>query len=142
MSNQIRNQFRELIQRMGLLEEQQTKCCNLSLSQCHVLTEIGDSEGLSVNDLSEKLNLDKSTTSRHVTKLVNSGLIDRLENPSDRRYFTLSLTETGKSTYLSIDDTMDKYYSSLIKSLSKDEQNQIITALDLVKKAIDNLGCC
>jgi len=142
MKNDIREQFKDLIQRMGLLEEQQTKCCDLSLVQCHVLTEVGNSEGLSVNDLSLKLNLDKSTTSRHITNLVKSGLINRLENPTDRRYFTLSLTESGTETYSSINDTMDGYYDQLLKSLSLDQQKQISDAMGLISEAINQLGCC
>ena len=142
MKDDIREQFKELIQKMGLLEEQQTKCCDLSLVQCHVLTEVGNSEGLSVNDLSLKLNLDKSTTSRHITNLVKSGLINRLENPTDRRYFTLSLTESGTETYSSINDTMDGYYDQLLKSLSLDQQKQISDAMGLISEAINQLGCC
>jgi len=142
MKDDIREQFKELIQKMGLLEEQQTKCCDLSLVQCHVLTEVGNSEGLSVNDLSIKLNLDKSTTSRHITNLVKSGLINRLENPTDRRYFTLSLTESGTETYSTINDTMDGYYDQLLKSLSMDQQQQISDALGLISEAINQLGCC
>jgi len=142
MKNDIRGQFKDLIQRMGLLEEQQTKCCDLSLVQCHVLSEVGDSEGLSVNDLSTKLNLDKSTTSRHITNLVKAGLIDRLENPTDRRYFTLSLTKSGMETYSSINDTMDDYYEQLLKSLTEDQQQQISDAFELISEAINQLGCC
>jgi len=142
MKNDIREQFKDLIQRMGLLEEQQTKCCDLSLVQCHVLTEVGNSEGLSVNDLSVKLNLDKSTTSRHITNLVKSGLINRLENPSDRRYFTLSLTKSGMETYSTINETMDGYYDQLLKSLTMDQQQQISDALALISGAINQLGCC
>lgn len=142
MKNDIRGQLRDLIQKMGLLEEQQTKCCDLSLVQCHVLSEVGDSEGLSVNDLSLKLNLDKSTTSRHITNLVKSGLIDRLENPTDRRYFTLSLTKSGTQTYSTINETMDDYYDQLLKSLTENQQQQISDALELISKAINQLGCC
>ncbi len=142
MKNQIRNQFKELIQRMGLLEEQQTKCCNLSLVQCHVLTEVGDTEGMSINELSEKLHLDKSTTSRHVSNLVKSNLVSRVENTQDRRYFTLHLTDLGKTTYKSINNTMDHYYATLLDSLSKEEQEKVNEALKLVKNAIDDLGCC
>ena len=142
MKNDIRGQFKDLIQKMGLLEEQQTNCCDLSLVQCHVLSEVGDSEGLSVNDLSVKLNLDKSTTSRHITNLVKSGLIDRLENPTDRRYFTLSLTKSGTVTYSTINETMDDYYDRILKSLTEDQHQQISDALELISKAINQLGCC
>lgn len=142
MKQLIRNQFRELIQKMGLLEEQQTKCCELSLVQCHALTEVGDLDGLSVNDLAQRLNLDKSTTSRHVSNLVDRGLIDRLENPEDRRYFTLHLSGKGKDTYLSIEDTMDAYYETLMNSLTPKEQDKIMDALALLIKAINQLDCC
>jgi DNA-binding MarR family transcriptional regulator len=142
MKHLMREQFREVIQKMGLLEEQQTKCCELSLVQCHVLTEVGMFDGQSVNELAEKLNLDKSTTSRHITNLVKYGLVDRLENTEDRRYFTLHLTPSGKETYLSIESTMDDYYEKLLQSLTKSEQEEIEHALDLLNKAISGLGCC
>lgn len=138
----IRKQLNDLVQKMGLLDEQQTNCCQLSLMQCHTLTAIGSQEGLSIMDLANQLTLDKSTTSRHVSNLVDAGLVIRKENSDDRRYFSLALTPSGQATHQSINATMDTYYEKLLSFLTSEEKEMIQVALDRLIKAVDQTGCC
>ena len=77
----LRELLRTLIRKLGLLERSEAVCCEVTLSQCNALVEIGRVGVLSVNQLADRLNLDKSTVSRVSDKLVLDGLLLRQEDP-------------------------------------------------------------
>ena len=66
----LRENARLLIRRLGLLEKDNAGCCCVTMPQCHVIVEVGRHKTLSVNDLAQLLNLDKSSVSKTVDKLV------------------------------------------------------------------------
>jgi MarR family transcriptional regulator, 2-MHQ and catechol-resistance regulon repressor len=71
-------------------------CCHdLSVTQCHALTLVGQEGPLSMNDLAARLYLDKSTTSRVVAALERKGYAAREANPADRRALRLTATPEG-----------------------------------------------
>lgn len=101
MSNKIINSpierftrilFSKVIQRLAIVTSEE----HLSFSQVAAL-HIVDREGVvNVNDLSTRLNLSMSATSRMVDELVKKDLIERKEDQENRRAKTLSLTPSGK----------------------------------------------
>ena len=98
---QLRVLEREVIREL----EAQTDCCGVTLAQCHVLLELADSI-LSLSGLSELLSLDRSTLSRTVDGLVKAGLVERSDDPSDRRTLRLVLTPAGTAKVAYIDETV------------------------------------
>src|SRR3989304_5337919 len=74
-------------------------CCNcVTLAQCHTLMEIENMGIISVTELAKCMSLDKSTVSRTVDSLVNTGLIKREIPSENRRMALINLTETGQKT--------------------------------------------
>jgi len=68
----------------------------LSPAQAEVLRILGDHDGLTLNGVGEMLVCDSgSNPSRLVERLVRAGLIERTEDPDDRRRIRLSLTPQG-----------------------------------------------
>lgn len=101
MSNKIINSpierftrilFSKVIQRLAVVTSEE----HLSFSQVAAL-HIVDREGIvNVNDISTRLNLSMSATSRMIDELVKKDLIERKEDQENRRAKTLSLTPSGK----------------------------------------------
>ena len=101
MSNKIINSpierftrilFSKVIQRLAVVTSEE----HLSFSQVAAL-HIVDREGIvNVNDISTRLNLSMSATSRMIDELVKKDLIERKEDQENRRAKTLSLTTSGK----------------------------------------------
>jgi DNA-binding MarR family transcriptional regulator len=67
----------------------------LTPSQAEVLRCLAEADGLSLNALGRRLVCETGSPSRLVTSLVDRGLIERQDNPGDRRQVTLSLSEAG-----------------------------------------------
>lgn len=62
-----------------------------------LLAVIDDAGRLRGMDLVERLNLDKSTVSRQLARLVELDLVERVADPSDGRARLVQLTESGRT---------------------------------------------
>lgn len=68
---------------------------NLSIRQFNILYHLNQGQGLSINELSNHLLCDKSNTTRLVERMKQDGLVTREQDPNDRRYVSVRLTEEG-----------------------------------------------
>lgn len=101
MSNKIINSpierftrilFSKVIERLAVVVSEE----HLSFSQIAALHIIDREKAVKVNDISTKLNLSMSATSRLIDELVKKELIERKEDLENRRAKVLSLTGSGK----------------------------------------------
>ncbi|GEO21464.1 MarR family winged helix-turn-helix transcriptional regulator [Cyclobacterium qasimii] len=68
---------------------------NLTYPQYLVLMVLWESDGISVNQIKEKLLLDTNTLSPLLKRIEGMGLIKRLRSTADERSVIVSLTEEG-----------------------------------------------
>lgn len=69
---------------------------DLSVPQCDVLTTLTEREGLSQQELAERLYVTKGNISGLIDRLVASGLVERRSLQGDRRSHAIFLTPAGK----------------------------------------------
>lgn len=99
MNQKYIQQFRECfrILEREIFFQNTASCCNgVSLSQCHALLEIENNDKISVTELAQNMQLDKSTVSRTVDGLVKMDMVDRVIPDENRRKAILNLTEKAK----------------------------------------------
>lgn len=137
----LRESIRKLERKLGVLEGSELSCCKVSLAQCHALVEIGRAKAISLNELAELLNLENSTMSRTVSKLVNSGYVKRDIDSTDRRYLTISLTESGQDLFNRIETGMGSYYQNIFSQIAENKRDQVIESLNLLLNAVDKSNC-
>lgn len=101
---------------------------NLSLRQLNALVHLGNSDGLSINELSTHLLCDKSNATRIVEMMKQEGLVTRQPNPNDRRYVSVRLTEAGERLRNAAEATQRAYVEDRLKIFSPEEQ-QILSEL-------------
>ncbi len=135
-SKQLRENIRILERKLGVLQDTEYSCCEISMAQCHALVEIGRAESISLNELAELLNLENSTMSRTVNNLVNSGLVERELDPKDRRYVSIKLTESGIKVFEGIEKNMDLYFQKVLESIPSNKQKQVIESLQILLEAV------
>ncbi len=138
----LRELIRILERKLGVLKETQNSCCSITLGQCHALVEIGRSGSISLNELAELLNLENSTMSRTVNNLVKSELAKRDIDPGDRRYVTISLTESGNKLFTEIEESMNSYFGKIYNSIPDNKKFQVLESLEILLEAIDKSDCC
>lgn len=60
----------------------------------------GGGDGLTMGEISEDLILTSGGVTRLVDRMVDAGLVHRIQDPSDRRIFRVSMTRTGADTFV------------------------------------------
>lgn len=141
-SNFLRELIRILVRNLGILEKGEATCCGVTVAQCHAIVEIGRTDELSLNELAELLGLDKSTMSRTINNLVESGLAIRDLHPEDRRYVTIKLSEKGLKVFKGIESSMEQYYKGIFSSIPEEKRDQVLESLQLIIDAAKQNKCC
>lgn len=141
-AKRLREMMRLLVRRLGFLERSEASCCKITISQCHTIVEVGRAGKISLINLADSLNLDKSTVSRSIDNLVNQGVMVRETDSEDRRFVTLRLTKQGEDIYREIEEGMQKYFLEIISSLPIDKREQVIESIQSLANAIHGSSCC
>jgi DNA-binding MarR family transcriptional regulator len=138
----LRESVRLLVRKLGVLERGDASCCDITLSQCQTIVEIGRARKMSMNLLSEVLGLDKSTVSRSIDKLVNDGIIVRETDSEDRRSVTLQLSEKGQSIFEEVEKRMAIYFDGVVAAIPAEKREQVVESMQYLAQALKGIRCC
>ena len=89
------------------------------------LVEIALSPGLSQEDISERLLMDKTTTARAVKQLEQGGYITRTLDSFERRRYALEPTEKGKQLLPRVPEARRECHLALSEGFSEEELEMI-----------------
>ncbi|WP_318469987.1 bifunctional helix-turn-helix transcriptional regulator/GNAT family N-acetyltransferase [Photobacterium leiognathi] len=131
---QLRQLSRQLVRQLGMLNSQ---CGQLALTpvQAHTLIEL-EQGPCTVNQMAERLRVDKSNASRNLAMLLNQGLIDSVPNPDDKRSLLSQLTSDGKSTLTALHHQLDQDTQAILDQLDQEEIDQLESSLLRYYKAL------
>lgn len=115
-------------------------CCGITVPECHMLMALHQKGGMTIKQLSLFLDLDKSTVSRTADGLFKSGLIERLENPEDRRYTDLRLTGKGFKLTDEINGIWNNIYDEIFLNIPGDKHSIVIESFKLFAGALRKSG--
>ncbi len=82
--------------RMNVAIADQLRVLGLSIPQCDVLTTLTEREGLSQQDLAQRLYVTKGNISGLIDRLEAAGLVERRALEGDRRSRAIFLTDEGR----------------------------------------------
>jgi DNA-binding MarR family transcriptional regulator len=133
---EFRNNLRVLEREIARYLKNETDCCGVTFSQCHIILELEQQGAVSMKQLAALLELDNSTLSRVIDGMVNTGLITRQTNPDDRRAVILTLTEKGQGVAETINCQCNTFYQDVFQSLVPEKHAQVIESIALLSKAL------
>ena len=116
--------------------------CGLSVAQCYTLDAIGTQGKLMLNELAQALYIAPSTASRTVDELVRKGLVERREDPADRRAVRLTLTATGQALYEALRQHLTQRHMAILQHIELGSRRSVLTALRQLTQAIKDPACC
>ncbi|MBN2042141.1 MAG: MarR family transcriptional regulator [Spirochaetes bacterium] len=141
--NSLRSKLRILEREMDFRLKDETVCCGVTLPQCHIILELAEKKESTVKELSETFGLDKSTLSRTIDSMVETGYINRAENKEDRRFFKLSLTRMGIDKAAYINSRCNKYYEQVLSDIPEEKRKMIFESITILNEIMVNLrNCC
>lgn len=102
-------------------------------SHGNILFQLSVHESLSMSDLAELINRDKSTTTVLVRKLEKDGLLKVESAPSDKRTRFVSLTKEGQKYNKVTSEISNNLLTTFYKNFTDAEKEQFVTLLSKIK---------
>jgi DNA-binding MarR family transcriptional regulator len=115
------------------------KATGLSMPQFGILMQLHYRHNCGVSDLSERFDITNAAASQLVDKLVQSGLIQREEDPNDRRAKLLNITEKGRQLIQQGIEERYRWVDQLARKLTEEERNKVSEALQIMTQAAKEL---
>lgn len=131
----IRDASRRLVRELGFMREALAGT-GLPPSSVHALLEIDARGEMTANELADLLALEKSSVSRLLRKLVDTGEIVETPGKADGRTKLLSLTIKGKTTVSGIHNFARRQVKEALGRLSPGQQVTIADGLRLYANAL------
>jgi DNA-binding MarR family transcriptional regulator len=115
------------------------KSTGLSMPQFSVLMQLHHKGACGMSEISEQFEVTPAAASQLVDKLVQSGLIKREEDPSDRRAKVLDITDKGRTLIQQGIEERYRWVDELAGRLTVDERAQVSEALNIMTRAAQEL---
>lgn len=142
--DEVGETVQRLVRVMQIFERDQIKPFGFTTSQCYVLLELNKAQRLTMNEISDKMNLSTSTMTRIVNNLVRDNFVKRVKDENDRRIVYVSLTEMGLDAAKDLELSIKDYYRKIVANLPAGEVEDVLRAVSLLVNAFEkaNPNCC
>ncbi len=107
----------------------------LGHSQVHSLFRLHFRSACPVTDLGESLGLTRAAASHLAQRLVVAGLLERVEDPADRRVRLLTLTPKGQRLVHDVVEARQEWLRQLTSVLTLEQQGEVVRALGYLVRA-------
>jgi len=111
---------------------------SMSVGQIPYIMSTIEKEGQTQDELSTEIRVDRAATARTLKSMEKSGLIEREQNPKNRRQKLVYPTTKGKARYDKLIPLLDHHNEVMFRGFSDDERK---TAIALMDRVIANVQC-
>ncbi|MFI5272222.1 MAG: MarR family winged helix-turn-helix transcriptional regulator [Ktedonobacterales bacterium] len=113
----------------------QLRAHGLSLAQFDVLIQTGRHEGLTQQELADRLLVTKGNVCQLLDRMEDAGLLERRQEGRANR---LALTDAGRRLYAEIVPEHEAEIARLLAPLARDEQRQLAALLRKLDSALES----
>ena len=106
----------------------------MSVPQYRTLGFVYRNEGASLSELADHVGLTLSTMSTLVDGLAAQGLVNRRENPEDRRRMTLTLTQLGRNRHEAAREAAMVSLEEMLRELSPSDRATVTRAMQVLRE--------
>jgi DNA-binding MarR family transcriptional regulator len=121
--------FIRLEARMQAAVSDRLRAIGVSIPQCDVLTTLSEQEGVNQQELAKRLYVTKGNISGLLDRLETAGFVERRSLASDRRQYSIHLTEHGRATARKAIETQRHWLAATFGQLADTELDAIETHL-------------
>jgi DNA-binding MarR family transcriptional regulator len=115
------------------------KSLGFSMPQFFMLMQIYYRKQCGISDLSDHMEITAAAASQMVEKLVQTGLLDRTEDPHDRRAKHVTLSVKGRELIESSINERFRWVDELVVNLQADEREQVGQAITILTEATQKM---
>lgn len=117
--------------------EQESRDIPMTSAQLQVIARLTRNEGIGQAALAALLDIEPMTLSRHVDRMEAAGLVERRQDPQDRRARQLYTTEKSRALLAPMRARAEAVYEQVQAGLAPAERAALVAALKLI---ISNLS--
>jgi DNA-binding MarR family transcriptional regulator len=111
------------------------KACGLSMPQIHLLMFLHHGGGKGVHDIGDRMDISSAAASQLVDRLVNAGLVERSEDPEDRRGRKIAVTPKGREFVEKSEQERYRWVDGLVERLDAKARAAVREAAPLLLEA-------
>lgn len=143
-TEEVGSTVQKLVRIIQIFERDQIKPFGFTTSQCYALLELKKFGSLTMNELSDRMNLSTSTMTRIINNLVRDGYVQRLRDEGDRRVVVAKLTEEGTNAAQKLEESIMAYYGKIVSELPNGHIEDVLRSVELLINAFEraNPNCC
>ena len=123
----------------GIIAETYRDKFALSITEWRIMAVLGEYSGSSADEVSVKIQIEKSIVSRALQKLLARHLVSRQVDGADRRRQNLKLTKTGMEIYQQVVPVSYDYEDRLQECFSDKERDVFNSLIDRLYNHADNI---
>jgi MarR family transcriptional regulator for hemolysin len=101
-----------------------------------MIGRIGKGQGVRPSAVAERLDIEHSSLVRIIDQLIDAGLVERHDDPDDRRAKLLFLTAEGKKRSQQLERALSSFRRTLFKDIGKDDIDASQRMLDALQRAM------
>ncbi len=110
---------------------------DLTVDQWVVLDHLSHNSGISQIELGSITFKDPPTMTRILDLLVKKGLVTRLSSLSDRRKFTINLTEGGREVHKKANEIITEVRKQAWNNLNENDYNTLVKIMDTIYSNVE-----
>jgi DNA-binding MarR family transcriptional regulator len=114
-----------------------TQKYKVSMGEFRCIKIIHKYEGLTVNEIAQKMLLTSSRVSRIIDQLVKKQFVHRLSSEHDRRIYNISLTQKGKTLANKLIRDYDQIHEDIMNSITSKHHKRMIEMLEVLNDAVE-----
>jgi MarR family 2-MHQ and catechol resistance regulon transcriptional repressor len=127
----------ELMQVYQFRDRERICCHDISVTQCHALEALVEHGPMRLGQLSARLFLDKSTTSRVVATLVRKGYLSQGPDPADARASAIAVTRPGRQLYARITRDLVAQQQEVLQDLDPEVRDGVVEVIRRLARAAE-----
>jgi len=139
-SRSVRQWMDTFVQRSMRDSARYVKASGFSMPQFFLLMHLYRHDQCGISDLSAHMEITNAATSQLVDKLVQAGLLEREEDPNDRRVRQVALSPRGKQLIEQGIEERYRWVEGLETILTEAEKESVGEALTLMVRAAEKLN--
>lgn len=101
----------------------------VTIAEWRVMLTLASDPGVSAAEITNSWAMEKMSVNRAIQRLIDNGNVSRSRDPEDGRSYRLSLTAKGRKLYARIAPAANKRYTEIISSVSAEELDIVVAAL-------------
>jgi DNA-binding MarR family transcriptional regulator len=131
----VANRLRPALLKLARELRRESHALGVTGGQVSLLIQIQRHRGIGVRDLAALERMSAASMSGYVERLERAGLVQKTQNPNDRRRQGLSLTEEGERVLRSVKSRRTAWLAARLEQLEPDE----LAALDAAVEPLMSL---